>query len=95
MFSEASKFLKLDVEFVHRHAALLEIAELLTLGLNNTGRNVVSFKVPTEVSPTNHSTSSRILVLLEPISCLVLELKRSELDVVLRSDIAAFETVLN
>ena len=95
LFSEASKFLKLFVAFVHGHAALLEIAELLTLDLNNTGRNVVSFKVPTEVSPSNHSTSSGIFVLLEPISCLVLELKRSELDVVLRPDIATFKMLVD
>ena len=45
LFSEASKFLKLDVELIHRHVALLEIAELLTLALNNTLWNVVSFEV--------------------------------------------------
>lgn len=74
---------------------MLEIAELLTLALNNTDRNVVSFKIPTKISPSNHSTSSGILVLLEPISCLILELKRSELDVVLKPDIAAFKMLVD
>ena len=95
MLSEASKFLKLLVVFVHRHVALLEIAELLMLALNNTGRNMVSFKVPTEISPSNQSTTSGILVLLEPISFLILELKRSELDIVLRPDIAAFKMLVD
>ena len=56
---------------------------------------MVSFKVPTEISPSNHSTNSGILVLLEPISCLILELKRSELDIVLRPEIAAFKMLVD
>ena len=95
LFSEASKFLKLDVVLIHRHVSLLEIAELLTLALNNTLWNVVRFEVPTEVSPSDHTTSSGIFVLLIPISSLVLELKRSELDIVLRPDIAAFKMLVD
>ena len=95
LLSEASEFLKLGIVLIHGHAALLEIAELLKLALNNTGRNVVSFKVPTEISPSNHSTSSGILVLLEPISCLILEPKRSKLDIVLKPDIAAFKMLVD
>ena len=95
MFSEASKFLKLDVVLIHRHVALLEIAELLTLALNNTLWNVVRFEVPTEVSPSDHTTSSGIFVLLKPISSLVLELERSELDIVLRPDIATFKMLVD
>ena len=88
---ETSKFLKLDVVLVHGQAALLQIAELLTLALNNTLRNMVSFEVLTEFIPGNHATSSGISVLLKPISSLVLELKRRKLDKVLRHDIATFK----
>ena len=95
MFSEASKFLKLNVVLIHRHVALLEIAELLTLALNNTLWNVVRFEIPTEVSPSYHTTSSGIFVLLKPISSLVLELKRSELDIVLRPNIATFKMLVD
>ena len=95
LFSEPSKFLKLDVVLIHRHVSLLEIAELLTLALNNTLWNVVRFEVPTEVSPSDHTTSSGIFVLLKPISSLVLELERSELDIVLRPDIATFKMLVD
>ena len=91
MFSEASKFLKLDVELIHRHVALLEIAEFLTLALNNTLRNVVSFEVLTEFIPGNHTASSGILVLLEPFCSLVFELERSKLDKVLRPAVATLK----
>ena len=94
MFSEASKFLKLNVVLIHRHVSLLEIAEFLTLALNNTLWNVVRFEVPTEVSPSDHTASSGIFVLLIPISSLVLELERSELDIVLRPDIATFKMLV-
>ena len=95
LFSEASKFLKLDVELIHRHVALLEIAELLMLVLNNTLWNGVRFEVPTEVSRSDHTTSSGIFVLLIPISSLVLELERSELDKVLSPDIATFKMLVD
>ena len=55
----------------------------------------MSSKVPAEVSPGNHSTPSKIFVPLIPIRCLVLELKRSELDVVLTPDIAAFKMLVD
>ena len=73
----------------------LRFSELLTLALNNTLWNVVRFEVPTEVSPSDHTTSSGIFVLLIPISSLVLELERSELDIVLRPDIATFEMLVD
>ena len=92
---EARKFLKLDVLFIHEHASLLEIAEFLMLALSNTCWNVMSFKVSAEVIRGNHSTSSGTFVLLIPISCLVLELERSELDVVLRPDIATFKMLVD
>ena len=95
LLSEASEFLKLGIVLIHGHAALLEIAELLTLALNNTLWNVVRFEVPTEVSPSDHTTSSGIFVLLIPISSLVLELERSELDKVLRPDIATFKMLVD
>ena len=91
MFSEASKFLKLDVELIHGHVALLEIAEFLTLALDKTCWNMMSFEVSAEIIPGNHTTSSGIFVLLISISSLVLELKRSKLDKVLRPDIATFK----
>ena len=91
MFSKASKFLKVDIVLIHGHAALLEIAELLMLSLSNTWWDVMSFEVSVEIIPGNHTTSSRISVLLIPLSSLVLGLKRSKLDKVLRSDIARFK----
>ena len=49
LLSEASEFLKLGIVLIHAHAALLEIVELLTLALNNTLWNVVSFEVSAEI----------------------------------------------
>ena len=83
--------MELDVVLIHRHAALLQIVELLTHALGNTSWNMMSSKIPAEVGPADHSTPSRVFVLLPPISCLVLELEGSELDTVLRSDITALK----
>ena len=91
LFSEASKFLKLDVELIHRHVALLEIAELLMLALSNAWWNVMSFEVSAEIIPGNHTTSSGISVLLIPLCSLVFELEGGELDKVLRPDVTALE----
>ena len=49
------------------------------------------FEIPTEVNPSDHTTSSGIFVLLKPISSLVFELEGSELDKVLRPDVTALE----
>ena len=87
--------LKLDIVLIHGHATLLEIAELLTLALNNTLWNVVSSEVSAEIIPGNHMTSSGIFVLLIPLGSLILELKRSELDKVLRPDIATFKMLVD
>ena len=95
LLSEASEFLKLGIVLIHGHAALLEIAELLTLALNNTLRNVMSFEVLEEFIPGNHMTSSGISVLLKPLSNLVFELERSKLDKVLRPDIATFKMLVD
>ena len=95
LLSEASEFLKLGIVLIHGHAALLEIAEHLTLALNNTLWNVVSFEVLMEFIPSDHTTSSGIFVLLIPISSLVLELKRSKLDIVLRPGIATFKMLVD
>src|SRR3954465_9847392 len=76
---------------MRRHVALLEIAELLTLALSNTFWNVMSFEVTAESIPGNHTTSSGIFVLLEPLGSLIFELKRGKLDKVLRSDITALK----
>src|SRR3954470_6768622 len=85
------ELLELSVVLVDRHGALLEIAEFLTLKLNNTFRNVVCFEVTAEIIPSDHTTSSGIFVLLEPLSSLIFELKRGKLHKVLRSHIAALE----
>jgi hypothetical protein len=50
LLGEASEPLEHDVVLVNRQAALLQIAELLTLTLNNTLRNVVSSEVLAESS---------------------------------------------
>ena len=91
MFGESSKPLEQDVVLVNRHAALLEIAELLALTLSNTLWNVVSFDVSAEIILGNHTTSSGIFVLLIPLSSLVFELERSKLDKVLKPDVATLK----
>lgn len=55
----------------------------------------MSSEVTTEVGPSDEPTSLRILVLLPPFSCLILELERSELDIVLWTDIAALEVFVD
>ena len=74
---------------------MLEIAEFLMLALDNTCWNVISLKVLAKVSPGNHSIPSRVFVLLIPITCLALELKRSELAVVLTPGIATFKMMVD
>ena len=91
MLGETSEPLEQNVILVNRQAALLQVAEFLTLALNNTLRNVVSFEVLAEFIPGNHTTSSGIFVLLIPLCSLVFELERSKLDKVLRPDVAALE----
>ena len=71
LLGEASELLEHDVVLVNRQAAILQIAKLLMLTLNNTLRNVVSFEVLAEIIPGNHTTSSGIFVLLIPLSSLV------------------------
>src|SRR3954464_1322079 len=95
LLSKTRELLELSFVLIHRHVALLEIAELLTLTLNNTFWNVLRFEVTAEIIPGNHTTSSGIFVLLEPFSSLILELKRGKLDKVLRSDIATFEVLVD
>ena len=95
LLSEASEFLKLSIVLIHGHAALLEIVELLMLTLTNTLWNVMSFEVSAEIILGNHTTSSGISVLLIPLNSLVFELKRSELDKVLRPDIATFKMLVD
>ena len=55
----------------------------------------MSFEIPAEISLGNHSTSFGIFVLLIPISSLVLELKGSKLDIILRSDIATLKMLVD
>src|SRR3954464_3191678 len=89
------ELLELSFVLIHRHVALLEIAELLTLTLNNTFWNVLRFEVTAEIIPGNHTTSSGIFVLLEPFSSLIFELKRGKLDKVLGSDVTALEMLVD
>ena len=86
-----SKFLKLDIVLIHGQAALLEIAEHLTLALSNTWWDVMSFEVSAEIILGNHTTSSGISLLLKPLSSLVFELEGGKLDKVLRPDVTALE----
>ena len=65
------------------------------VSLNNTLWNVVSFEVSAEIIPGNHTTSSGIFVLLIPLGSLILELKRRELDKVLRPEIATFKMLVD
>ena len=51
----------------------------------------MSFEVLTEFIPGNHTASSGIFVLLKPFCSLVYELEGSELDKVLRPDIATLK----
>src|SRR3954467_6732777 len=89
------ELLELGVVLIHRHVALLEIAELLTLTLDNTFRNVMGFEVTAELIPGNHTTCSGIFVLLEPFGILISELKGGKLDKVLRSDVTALEMLVD
>ena len=91
LLGKASEPLEQDVVLVNRQAALLQVAELLTLTLNKPLRNVVSFEVLAEIIPGNHTTSYGIFVLLKPFCSLVFELEGSELDKVLRPDVTALE----
>ena len=91
LLSKTGELLKHDVVLVNRQAALLQVAEFLTLAFNNTLRNVMSFEVLTEFIPGNHTASSGIFVLLIPFCSLVFELERGKLEKVLRPDIAALE----
>lgn len=95
MLGIMGQILKLDIELIHKHAALLQVAQLLTHALNDTCWDVMSKEVLAEVIPANHLTRSGVFVLLPPISCLVLELERSKLDIVLRPNIAAHEMLLD
>ena len=51
----------------------------------------MSFEILMEFIPGNHTSTSGILVLLEPFCSLIFELEGSELDKVLRPDITALE----
>ena len=55
----------------------------------------MSFEVLKEFIPGNHTASYGIFVLLKPFCSLVLELERSELDKVLRPDIATFKMLVD
>ena len=51
----------------------------------------MSSEILTEFIPGNRTSTSRILVLLEPFCSLIFELEGSELDKVLRPDVTALE----
>ena len=52
---------------------------------------MMSFEVLMEFIPGNNTTTSGILVLLEPFCSLIFELEGSELDEILRHDVTALE----
>ena len=51
----------------------------------------MSSEISTEIIPSDNTSTSGILVLLEPFCSLIFELEGSELDKVLRPDVAALE----
>ena len=91
LLRETSEPLEQNVILVNRHDALLQVAEFLTLALNNTLRNVVSFEVLTEFILGNHTASSGIFELLNPFCSLVFELEGGKLDKVLVPNVATHE----
>ena len=91
----ACKLLEFDIVLIDCHRTVLQITEFLTHFRKETGRNMMSFEIPSEVCPSDDSISHRIFVLLPPLSCLVFELERSKLDIVLRTDIAALEVFVD
>ena len=51
----------------------------------------MSSEISTEIIPSDNTSTSGILVLLEPFCSLIFELEGSELDKVLRPDVTALE----
>ena len=51
----------------------------------------MSAEILTEIVPSDNTSTSGILVLLEPLCSLIFELERSELDEIFRPDVAAFK----
>ena len=51
----------------------------------------MSAEILTEIVPSDNTSTSGILVLLEPFCNLIFELERSELDEIFRPDVAAFK----
>ena len=91
LLSKAGEHLKQLVVVIDKQRALLQVAEFLTLAFNHALRDMMSSEILTELIPSDHTSTSGILVLLEPFCSLVYELEGSELDKVLRPDVTAIE----
>ena len=70
---------------------MLQVAEFLTLAFNHALGNMMSSEISTEIIPSDNTSTSGVLVLLEPFYSLIFELEGSELDKVLRPDVTALE----
>ena len=91
MLSKAGELLKQLVVVIDRQRALLQVAEFLTLAFNHALGNMMSSEISTEFIPSDNTSTSGILVLLEPFCSLIFELEGSELNKVLRPDVTALE----
>ena len=91
LLSKAGELLEQLVVVIDRQRALLQIAEFLTLAFNHALRNMMSSEISTELIPSDNTSASGMLVLLEPFCSLIFELEGSKLDKVLRPDVTALE----
>ena len=91
MLGKAGELLEQLVVVIDRQRALLQVAEFLTLALNHALRNMMSSEISMEIIPSDNTSTSGVLVLLEPFCSLIFELEGSELDEVLRPDVTALE----
>ena len=91
MLGKVGELLKQLVAVIDRQRALLQIAEFLTLAFNHALRNMMSLEISTEIIPSDNTSTSGVLVLLEPFCSLIFELEGSELNKVLRPDVTALE----
>ena len=90
-FQKTSELLEQLVVVIDRQRALLQIAEFLTLAFNHALGNMMSSEISTEIIPSDNTSTSGVLVLLEPFCSLIFELEGSELDELFTPDIAALE----
>ena len=91
LLGKARELLEQLVVVIDIQRALLQIAEFLTLAFNHALRNMMSSEISTEIIPSDNTSTSGVLVLLEPFCSLIFELEGSELEKVLRPDVTALE----